>query len=335
MGRDQRSDRDGGGRADRGGPARARAARTDRLSLPVKAGAFELRRTGLDRFDWRDPYHIALSISWPRFFAVMLGLELCLNSGFACLYLLQRGDIANARPGSFTDAFFFSLETLATVGYGVMAPATLYGHIVSALEILTGVTFTALLTGAVFGRFSRPRAKILYADHPVICLHGGRPALMVRIANGRRTLMVDAEARIAGLLMETTLEGQRFRTPHDLKLARASFPLFALTWTLIHYLDGDSPLAGWTPERFAAQEVRMFVSVSARDVTLAAQVQDIQTYHHESILFGMRYADAVSWDRSGRTLADLTKLSAVLPDQDDIAPAETRAGTSLPVDKRG
>ena len=284
-------------------------------SLSIKVGAFEVRRTGLQRFDWRDPYHFVLSISWPRFFAGMLVLELCVNSLFACLYLLRPGAVANARPGSFTDLFFFSLETLATVGYGVMAPATLYGHIVSAIEILTGVAFTAVLTGVVFGRFSRPKAKILYADHVVIGMNRGQRALMVRIANGRQTLMANAEARVTALLMETTPEGQRFRRPYDLTLQRARFPLFALTWTLIHQLDEDSPLFGWTPERFAAQEVRLFINVSARDVALATDVQDIHTYHHDAILFGMHYEDAVSWDEQGRTLADLGKLSLVAPDR--------------------
>lgn len=287
-------------------------------SLPVKSGAFEVRKIGMQR-DWRDPYHVALSISWPRFFGIMLVLELSLNSLFACLYLLQRGAVANAHPGSFADAFFFSLETLATVGYGVMAPATLYGHIVSAIEIVTGVAFTALLTGLVFGRFSRPRAKILYADHAVICMHEGQRTLMVRIANGRPTMLADAEAHLSALLMETTREGQRFRRPYDLLLLRTGFPLFALTWTLIHTIDEASPLHGWTPQRFAAQEVRLFISIKARDMALAVQVHDIHTYHHDHILFGVHYQDAVSWDEQGRTLADLAKLSLVEPDQDDAA----------------
>ena len=282
--------------------------------MRLQAGAFDVRKSGLRRVDWRDPYHLALSQSWPRFFAAMLGLELALNSVFACLYLLQRGAVANARPGCFTDAFFFSLETLATVGYGVMAPATLYGHIVSAIEILTGVAFTAVLTGLVFGRFSRPKAKILYAEHAVIGMHDGTRALTIRIANGRLTLLADAQARVSALLMEVTAEGQRFRRPHDLVLQRASFPLFALTWTLVHVIDASSPLFGWDQRRLQAEDVRLFVTLRARDVALAADVHDIHSYGHGEILFGMRYRDAVSWDEQGRTVADLDKLSLVVPD---------------------
>ncbi len=282
--------------------------------LAVQSGAFDVRKSGLRRVDWRDPYHLALSLSWPRFFAAMLGLELALNSVFACLYLLQRGAVAQARPGCFTDAFFFSLETLATVGYGVMAPATLYGHIVSATEILTGVAFTAVLTGLVFGRFSRPRAKILYADRAVIGMHDGALALTIRIANGRLTLLADAQAQVSALLMEVTAEGQRFRRPHDLKLRRSSFPLFALTWTLAHVIDETSPLFGWDQQRLQAEDVRLFVTLRARDVALAAEVHDIHSYGQGEILFGMRYQDAVSWDAQGRTVADLNKLSLVVPD---------------------
>ena len=303
------------GRQQRGRAPRGRHRPRRATSLPISVGAFELRKTGLARFDWRDPYHVALSIGWPGFFAAILALELGLNSVFACFYLLGHGAIANARPGSFADAFFFSLETLATVGYGVMAPATLYGHIVSAVEIVTGVAFTAVLTGLVFGRFSRPKAKILYADCAVICLDSGQPSLMVRIANGRATLLADAQARLSVLVAEETAEGQRFRRSYDLVLVRDRFALFALTWTLIHRIDSGSPLFGCTAPQLAAQEVRLFLSIEARDVALAAQVHDIHAYRHDRILFGMRYEDAVSWDEQGRTLADLGKLSLVVPDQ--------------------
>lgn len=290
------------------------SGRPRRAALPIKMGAFDVHKAGLARFDWRDPYHLALTLSWRRFFAVMLALELLINSVFACLYLLQPGSVAHARPGAFEDAFFFSLETLATVGYGVMAPATLYGHMVSAIEIVTGVAFTAVLTGLVFGRFSRPKAKILFADQAVICLDDGIPTLMVRIGNGRPTLLSDAEASITALVIETTAEGMPLRRPRDLALRLSRFPLFALTWTLMHRLDESSPLFGASAEMFAASQLRLFVSVRAWDVTLAAQVRDLHAYPHEAIRFRMRYQDAVSWDETGHTLADLGKLSLIEPD---------------------
>jgi inward rectifier potassium channel len=153
----------------------------------MRAGTVELVKRGVPRFDFRDPYHLALEMSWKAFAAAFLCAELGINIVFTLLYLANPGCIANARPGVFSDAFFFSIETLATVGYGVMAPATLYGHIISAIEIVCGMVFTAIMTGLLFVRFSKPRPKILFADHAVITTHNNGPALVVRIANGRLT----------------------------------------------------------------------------------------------------------------------------------------------------
>src|ERR1700732_5260423 len=143
--------------------------------IPIRFGGFELMQKGASRDDLRDPYHLAVTLSWPRFFRVLLAVDVAINLVFALLYLAVPGSIGNARAGSFADAFFFSLETLATVGYGVMAPASLYGHIVSAAEILCGLVFTAIMTGLIFVRFAKPRAKILFADDAVIS-HGARPS---------------------------------------------------------------------------------------------------------------------------------------------------------------
>ena len=279
----------------------------------MNIGNFQLRKTGLKRFDWRDPYHIALTVSWPHFLLAMIMFELIVNSLFAFLYLLQPATLANARPGSFADAFFFSLETLATVGYGEMSPASTYGHVIASSEIICGVVFTAVLTGLIFGRFSRPRAKVLYAERPIVGMHDGIPALMIRIANGRTSLLADASVRLTALVMEESLEGERFRKPYDLTLKLSYFPLFALTWTLIHPLDGDSPLAACTPESLSQKSVRLFVSLTARDVSLSAQIHDIHGYDHSDIAFGMRYQDALSYDAEGRTTADLKRLSLIEP----------------------
>jgi inward rectifier potassium channel len=133
--------------------------RRDPKPIPIGRAEFGLSKLGASRFDLRDPYHLAVSLSWPGFAVAMLSCWLVINLVFALLYWLRPGDVANIAPDSFADVFFFSIETLATVGYGVMAPATLYGHIVSAAEIVTGMAFTAIFTGLLFVRFSRPKAK--------------------------------------------------------------------------------------------------------------------------------------------------------------------------------
>ena len=132
------------------------------------ASTVEIVKRGVARYDLSDPYHVAIELSWKEFALAFLGLELSINIAFALLYLASPGCIANMRPGSFSDAFFFSIETLATVGYGTMAPTTFYGHAVSAIEIVCGLVFTAIMTGLLFVRFSKPRPKILFADQAVV-----------------------------------------------------------------------------------------------------------------------------------------------------------------------
>jgi inward rectifier potassium channel len=161
-------------------------------TMRVSTGAPELIKRGASRYAFSDPYHLAVEMSWKEFALAFAGLELGINVVFALLYLARPGCVANMRPGSFSDAFFFSLETLATVGYGTMAPATLYGHAVSAIEIVCGMVFTAIMTGLLFVRFSKPRPRILFADQAVVTSHNCSPTLMVRIANGRMTLLTNA-----------------------------------------------------------------------------------------------------------------------------------------------
>ena len=285
-----------------------------RARYRLHGDAYEIGKRGAVRFDWRDPYHIAVGLSWPRFLVLMIGLDLALNAGFAALYWAVPGCLANARPGSFADAFFFSLETLATVGYGVMAPVTLWGHTVASAEILAGMMFTALATGLTFVRFSRPRAKILYADQAVVSLHDGARTLMLRIANGRDSLLVDGAARLYALIAGRTREGQYFRRIHELPLLRPRIPIFGLTWTLMHVLDAASPLAGMDPEALRRREVRLFLVVTARDPTLAAEVHDIHDYGADDVAFGMRYAEAVTVDALGRPVADLRLVGTLEPE---------------------
>ncbi|MEO8716510.1 MAG: ion channel [Acetobacteraceae bacterium] len=287
-------------------------AKADRRArLEVRSGAFEVRGRRFRGFDPRDPYHGALTASWPLFLAILFCLEVGINFVFALLYLARPGSIANAAPGAFGDAFFFSIETLATVGYGAMSPATLYGHVISTLEIFCGMAFTALATGLTFVRFSRPRAKFLYADSAVVTPMNGRPTLMVRIANGRTGTLTDARVTLTVLMAEHSAEGLSFRRNYDLKLVRHRLPLLPLTWTLMHELGPASPLHGLDAAALAAADARLLLTISARDPALAAEVHDARDYPAANILFGMRYADAVVTDAQGRTLADLTLLSEV------------------------
>jgi inward rectifier potassium channel len=285
-------------------------------AMPMRVGAFEFTKTGASRFDLRDPYHLAVTLRWPEFFVALFLLDLLINLVFAALYWAEPGSIANATP-SFVEAFFFSNETLATVGYGVMAPATLYGHIVSSVEILCGMTFTALVTGLIFVRFSKPRAKFRFAEVAVVTTYNGKPTLMIRVGNGRLTLLADAQARVTCIMREESSEGHVMRRAMELPLVRAKQSIFALTWNLMHEIDEASPLFGITGETVLDSDLRLLVFLEARDHALGATVHDMRDYTPQQVLYGTRYQDAITVDDQGRTNVDLNRISAVEPDLPD------------------
>jgi inward rectifier potassium channel len=276
---------------------------------------YVVTKKGAPRFDLRDPYHLALRISWPAFILLLVGVNLAINLIFAALFLAVPGSITGPAAIGPLEAFFFSFETLATVGYGVMSPGNTYGHLVATAEIICGIGFTAILTGLTFVRFSRPRAKIVYADSVVITAYNGKPTLMVRVGNARIDPLADAGARLTALLFERTAEGQGFRHSHDLRLRMARLPVFALTWTIMHTIDEASPLHGIDPAWVSARNLVLFLNIEARDPAIAATVHDVHQYGPDAIECGRRYADAVSNDDQGRIVADLSLISATEPDQ--------------------
>ncbi len=285
----------------------------------VNVGTYELTKKGVSRYDWADPYRIAVDLTWPQFLVGLVGFYLSVIALFAVLYTLMPGSVANARPHVFVDHFFFSLETLATVGYGFMYPATFYGHVVAAVEIMTGLAFTAILTGLIFVRFSKPRAKFLFAEHPVITMHNGMATLMLRVGNGRATVLADARIKIGVLISETSQEGATFRRTHELALVRSSIPVFPLTWTIMHEINDASPLHGMSAQGYLNADVRLFVSFEARDPSLALVVHDLRSYGPADVMFATHYADVISIDELGHSCADMTRISEVVADEVSVA----------------
>jgi len=283
----------------------------------VRLGSYEFKKKGVSRFDLRDPYHLAIALTWPQFLISLLVLYLFMNVVFAVFFWLVPGSVGHARPGSFLDVFFFSIETVATVGYGEMYPATLYGHLIASTEIVCGLAFTAILTGLTFVRFSRPRAKLIFAANPVIAMHHDKPTLMVRIGNGRAAVLTDAMARLNVLLSEIGVDGQVFHRAQELRLERAHLPIFPLFWTLMHVLDERSPLHGYDATRAIEANAQVFVTIEARDPMLSTTVHDLRNYAASEIRFGMRYADALTTAKDGTPVLDLTRIGALEPDLGD------------------
>ena len=243
------------------------------------SGTLQLEKVGVREFDFKDPYHLALTMSWPQFFAGLFMLYAVINSCFALLYYAVPGSVSNMPSDSFWDAFFFSIETLATVGYGNMAPITTYSHTVSAIVVFVGMLLTATMTGLVFVRFSKPKAKLLFAHQAVVVRRSGVPRLMIRIGNGRMNALNDAHVRVTTFINETAADGQKMRSMVDLPLTRSDMPFFPLTWTLTHELTDDSPLVelrNLDPSALHALGTRLLVSITAHDPALGAQV-----YQHQ------------------------------------------------------
>jgi len=261
---------------------------------------------------WGDFYHSALTMRWPAFFASLAGLFLLLNGVFACLYQLGAKPIANQYPDGFLGAFFFSVETLATVGYGDMHPQTLYAHVIATLEIFVGMSGIALGTGLVFARFSRPRAKIMFARQVVVHPIEGRMTLMVRAANARQNVITEAQAKLRLIRVETSSDGYRLRRIHDLKLVRDQHPLFTLGWNLMHVIDEASPLHGMTPEMLADQHATLHVVIEGSDESTAQTMQARYSWSDGQIRWDHRYVDLMS-DADGVSTMDYTYFHDVVP----------------------
>ena len=275
----------------------------------VRLGDIDVIKLGTQRFSLSDPYYFVLTIHWGAFFALVVSFYLTVNLLFATLYWLGSPCIANARPGVFRDLFFFSIETFATVGYGVMSPQSLYGHIVSSVEIVFGMLSMAVITGLMFTRFSRPRARLMFSRIAVVSPHfSEHPALMLRIANQRHQVIADAQAKLTLLRSRTTATGGVMRRFVDLPLERSEAPMLALSWTLIHPIDANSPLHGMTAADMAADEMALIVSINGYDESISSPITARHTYATDAVIFGHEFVDILCELDDGRIALDLTRF---------------------------
>lgn len=293
---------------------RKRTAR-ERKPHITRIGRRDIETRGLAPGFWTDLYHRSMTVYWPVFFGSAALIFVVLNTAFAFLYWLGDHPIANVRRDGFLDLFFFSIETLATVGYGDMHPQTDYGHSVATIEIFTGLCFLAVLAGLVFARFSRPRARFVFAHHPVVTTYQGVPTLMIRIANARHNTISQATARLWLFRLESTEEHEKFRRFYELRLERREHPMFALSWTLLHVIDKASALAGMTQDDFTACEGALILNVDGIDDNSAQRLYARQIYIGQDIRWRHRYRDITVLDDNGRLLLDYGKFHDVLPEE--------------------
>lgn len=253
--------------------------------------------------------------SWTKVFAVVAFFYLAGNTIFALIYMLEPGSIANARPGSLLDAFFFSVQTMGTIGYGVLNPQTLFGNWVVTAEAAVGMLGVALATGLMFAKASRPRPNFLFSQVMTVNNMNGKRTISFRVGNTRGNDIVDAKVSVNVVLEEVTAEGQHLRRMYPLTLIRDNSPLFALTWVVMHEINADSALNqfDWSEENLKL--VSIIVTLMGHDGTYGQTCYARHIYYPDQILADHRFVDVISELPDGRLMIDYDKFHFVFSEQ--------------------
>lgn len=273
-----------------------------------------LRSAALDEDDrlFTDFYLHLLTSSWPALILQIVGAFVVINLIFALGYYLD-GGIENARAGYFSDCFFFSVETIATIGYGKMSPADLFSQILMSIEAVSGLINFALITGLIFAKFSRPTARVRFSRCAVVSTRDGVPSLMFRMANVRASNIVEAQIHVVFARDEHTQEGEYVRRFYDLELARFRNAIFQYSWTAVHPIEPGSPFYGGKAEDLIRDDASITVSLTGIDETFSQTVYSRYSYHADDIVWGARLADILSESAERGFRIDYTKFDEIEP----------------------
>ncbi|HEY5238885.1 MAG TPA: ion channel [Rhizomicrobium sp.] len=275
---------------------------------------------GQDSSRWTDFYHNVLTAPWWVFFVGLALMFITINAIFALAYMSQPDGLANARPGNFWDAFLFSVETICAVNYTTIVPKSIYANVVVVIEAFFGILNLALVTGAMFARFSRPFARVLFSNVAVIVPFEGVPTLMFRAANQRGNQIMEAEVTVSMARQVTTREGHAMRRFDEMKLVRGRSPLFALSWTVMHRIDEASPLHGVTLDKLYEDQVEFVIVLSGTDDTLSEKIYARHSYTPDEIRWGQRFVDILSVAPNGKRVVDLRRFH----DTDPLEPIDAK-----------
>jgi inward rectifier potassium channel len=277
-----------------------------------RSEGYEIRVVGGPRSGLRDLYHLLLRVpGWAALAFIVVGY-LVLNAVFAALYVLTDG-VANARPGSFADAFFFSVQTMGTIGYGAMYPATRVANALVVAESVTGLVVTALATGLVFARFSQIRPRVAFSSRLVVGPLDGATSLMMRVGNERRGRIVNVAFRLTLARTIRTAEGVAIYRSVDVPLLRDRAPSLARAWMVVHRIAPGSALDGDGPASLAAAEAELTLEVSGVDEISGQPVHAQRTWPAPAIVWDARFADVLSETPDGNLLLDLRHFHEVTP----------------------
>jgi inward rectifier potassium channel len=259
-----------------------------------------------------DFYYFLIASSWPVLLVCFMGIFLATNALFGALFAYF-GGVESARPGNFVDGFFFSVETMGTIGYGEMTPRSVPAHLLVTIESMLSMLFLAVVTGLVFAKFSRPRARVVFSQKAVVAPRNGVPNLMFRVANERANHIVEATLRVTLISSEVTKEGERLRKMTDMPLLRNQSSAFILTWTAMHALNEKSPLFGATSELLTEQQAEILVTFTGFDATLAQTIHARYSYIAEEIHWNQRFVDIITVLPDGSRRIDFTKFHDTEP----------------------
>ncbi|HXJ19863.1 MAG TPA: ion channel [Polyangia bacterium] len=290
------------------------------LTVRQPGADYEIRIVGYRPNVLRDFYHSLLRGPWWVSIAAISGSFLAANALFAVLYLLT-GGVARAAPGSFRDTFFFSVETMGTIGYGAMYPESTPANVLMVVESIVGLLLTALSTGLVFAKFSRSTARMLFSRNAVISPLNGAPTLMFRLGNQRDNQIVDAQLRVVMIRTEQVEGGGSFYRMLDLPLTRQRALSLSRSWNALHVIDASSPLQGETPQTLAEKEIEIQILVVGIDDITMQPVHAQHRYYARDVLFGHRMADVLSETPDGHLVLDLRRFHDVEPLAIPPAPA--------------
>lgn len=279
-----------------------------------KDGTFNVERTGEPRFRNYEIYHRLITMSWPRFILLIFVAYAIANLLFAGIYYLMGPeklsmDTSHMHEGEkFMEVFFFSSQTLTTLGYGRIAPVGWLASTLSSIEAMLGLLGFALATGLLYGRFSRPQAKLLYSDNAVIAPYRGITGLMFRTTNMRRNQLIEVEVDVNVGFYEP---GSKTRNFLPLTLERRRINLFPTSWTIVHPINEESPFYGRTAEELEEMKVEIFAFVKAFDETFSQTVYSRTSYRASEVIYGAKFQPMFAPQPNGKTLLDLRLINAI------------------------
>ena len=271
-------------------------ARGTRRRLLNRDGSFNVSLEGLNPLSSLGLYQWLLRISWPQFLLFICLYYVAVNALFAGAYLLCGADALQTSTGQFANqpfyrAFFFSVDTFATIGYGNIYPVGVLANTLLSLEALLSIVSVALVTGVMFARFSRPSARIIYSRNAVVAPYRGRTALEFRIANARSSQLIDVQVQVILTKIEPTPTGSPLRKFYELALERQRVVFFPLSWTVVHPIDLGSPMWGLTHRDLLAAEAELLVLLIATDETISATVHSRSSYQADEMVWGAKFAN--------------------------------------------